>query len=208
MRILGEVEFDGPVANLSLPYGTQFPVGDESEIFRLTQSFNGFLPGVYIFTGGLWSEAFKSIDNQTGKVYTGSISASLGTTVIPADATTPIITEGTSILQQTVTPLSASSKFKVSTTLYIDSSTNNKIVTLALFRNSVCVKAIPVSTGTSGRPVLATFDHLDEPNTTNGVTYSLRLGINSNTWYLNQSSKGNLTYGGVNTSSYTILEIL
>ena len=148
--------------------------------------------------------------NQVVSFYSGEINAMSGATIIPSDNTTPSITEGTQVWAQTLTPMSWNSKFKFEQAFLYGSSSSNRNISFALFRNSTCIYAIGSNLVTSGRPLTITVYHVDQPNTTSSVTYSLRVGISSTaTWYLGQAAANTITYGGTaNVSTWSITEIL
>jgi hypothetical protein len=122
---------------------------------------------------------------------TVAVNAISGTSQIPYDNTTPLITEGTQIASATCTPSDAASKLAVQGSLVIDCGTSNRNFTLALFRDGTCIAASSLNFVTAGRPQVFTFFMVDDqagPTLfgTSGV-YSLRLGINAaGTWYVNR----------------------
>lgn len=149
------------------------------------------------------SVAASAGTGQVIRSHTASITPMSGTTIIPFDNTIPQNTEGTQIWTRTVTPNSTLSKFHISFAMMVDSSTSNKIVTAALFRNGVCIYAASSNTG---KPHALTGVFVDLPNTTSPVTYSARFGAESSvTWYVNRTAGANL--GGTTTAPYIILEL-
>lgn len=140
--------------------------------------------------------------------YVGSTGQLSGTSIIPADTTQPLITEGTQLWSQVVTPNSANSKYLITQAFMLDSSVNNRQITLALFRDSTCVYANSVNVGATGRTVSAFVHSIDVPATADPITYSLRIGINASTWYVNRSATNSITFGGIaNSSDWSILEL-
>lgn len=142
-------------------------------------------------------------------IYTGTIPAATGTTLIPFDATVPLITQGTQLVSQTITPASTTSKFLITGVATADSGTGARYITLALFRNSTCVATSSLNIATAARGLVITLHAIDAPNTTSPVTYSIRTGINSAaTWYINRTAAVANVHGGLQqTSSYSIIEI-
>ena len=137
-------------------------------------------------------------------VYTGTVARQTGTTLIPYDNTTPILTEGTQILTQTVTPASASSRFVFSFSGFAGTSANSRL-TIALFRGTTCLTVRSVYSTTTYQPQMLVLEWPDAPATTSAVTYSLRMGGTNGTWTLGGSSAA--TYGGLNEAGWSLTEI-
>lgn len=148
--------------------------------------------------------------NQIIAFYSGETGALSGTTLIPADNTAPLSSEGTLVWSQSLTPANINSKFKFEQTLRYDCGTNNRNISFALFRGTTCIYATGANLISTGRPLTISLYHIDQPNTTSAVTYSLRVGVSSAaTWYINQGSGNTITYGGsANVSSWSITELL
>ena len=121
------------------------------------------------------------------------VAAITGTSQIPYDNTTPLVTEGTQIASATCTPSDAASKLAVQGALVIDCGTSNRNFTLALFRDSTCIAASSLNFVTAGRPQVFSFFMVDDqagPTLfgTSGV-YSLRIGLSgAGTWYVNRTA--------------------
>ena len=148
--------------------------------------------------------------NQVVSFYSGEVGAMSGTTIIPSDNTAPLTTEGTIVWTQTLTPVNVNSKFRIEQSFRYDCGTSNRNISFALFRGTTCIYVNGSNLVTSGRPLTISLYHIDQPNTSGSVTYTLRVGVSSGaTWYLNQGSGGGITYGGAaNVSSWSITEIL
>ena len=122
---------------------------------------------------------------------TVTIAGISGTSLIPFDNTTPLITEGTQLASVTCTPSDAASKLAMQGALVIDCGSSNRNFTLAMFRDSTCVCAASLNFISAGRPQIFPFFMVDDqagPLLFGGSgVYSLRIGINSNsTWYVNR----------------------
>lgn len=145
--------------------------------------------------------------SNLGQLLTGVVGIASGTTLISVDNTAPLITEGTQLWSASVTPLSATSNFLIDFSCVTSVATNNRSVTLALFRNSTLIGWTTVWQD-AGAPKSASIKVLDSPATTAAVTYSLRVGISTsgNTWYIGRTSLA--TMGGANNAAWSILEIL
>lgn len=117
-----------------------------------------------------------------------SIAAISGTTTIPMDNTTPLITKGTQIWSATITPSASTTKMMISATAYMDAN-SQKVIVMHIFRNNtpICSTAINVAGGS--KPSTVSVQTTDAPATTSAVTYSCRVGLaTSGTWYVNTDS--------------------
>ena len=127
-----------------------------------------------------------------------------GTSLIPFDNTTPLITEGTQVASASCTPSDAASKIAMQGALVIDCGTSNRNFTLAMFRDNTCVCASSINFVSAGRPQIFPFFMADTqagPLLFGGSgVYSLRIGVNSNaTWYVNRMASAALN--GVMTNN-------
>ncbi len=125
----------------------------------------------------------------------GSIASASGTTRINPGTSPPLSTAGTQLFSQVVTPLANSSLFTLTFSVSV-STTSSSPVTVALFRDTTYLaSAVLIDTGaTSTKTTSIVFT--DNPNTTSPVTYQVRLGNTTGTWYVNRRSADN-TYGGL-----------
>ncbi len=120
-----------------------------------------------------------------------------GTSLIPYDNTTPLVTEGTQLANATCTPSDAASKLAMQGALVIDCGSSNRNFTIAMFRDSTCVCASSMNFISSGRPQIFPFFMVDDQAGpllfgSSGV-YSLRIGVNSAaTWYVNRTATATL----------------
>lgn len=178
-------------------------IANESSVVRVSAD-TGVLE---TWDGTQWVSA----STQAGKFYTGKTGSMSGTSVIPADTTTPLITEGSQVWSQTFHPSTDTSKILISQSLMLDVGSSSRVVTLALFRDSTCIYANGSYLSTSGRYVVTPIHAVDVPGQTCNVTYSLRVGSGTTgtTWYINRNAAGTTTYGNaVNAASWSIMEIL
>lgn len=137
----------------------------------------------------------------------GTIPYTTGTSIIPADTSTPTSTEGTLIFSADVTPAHISSKIIISFAPVVDSGTNGRYVTATVFRNSTCISSTSIYITTSGRMLSLPVYVVDAPNSTSSIKYSFRFGISSNaTWRLAGSTS--YTFGGTSEAQWTIMEIV
>lgn len=142
----------------------------------------------------------------SGKVYSIDIGNLSGTTQFPAD-TPPTTTSGWLVTTSpTITANSTSSKFIVDFSCFVDVSSNNRNISMAIFRGSTLIAYSVVTVTTSGRPQTLRCFAVDSPATVTPFTYTIRLGMdNAGTSYINQSVNANIT--NIGKSSFIITEL-
>jgi hypothetical protein len=159
-------------------------------------------------TGAAW------VQLSTGnvlQVVTGAIPATSGTTTIPLDNTTPLVSEGWQIWSQSFTPISAASRIKIEFTIMSASSitTTTAANILALFAGSTNIgtTANRVQPSSANTPFCMALTVVYSPGSTAAITFSARLGGSiASTSYCNQTSA--VTFGGASATEYIITEIL
>ena len=145
-----------------------------------------------------------------GLIKVVSIGPLMGTSQIPFDGTTPLVTEGSAIATVSITAKFPTSVLDVWGALQLDSGSSNRNITIALFKGSVCIGAQACNIPSSGRPVNMAFSFSDSniggyPDTE--VTYTLRVGVNTSaTWYVNRGAS--LYFNGQNKSAVFFRERL
>lgn len=136
------------------------------------------------------------------RIWSNNISASSGTTIITPGTTAPLNTQGTELWSQTFVPLSTNVTYVIQTAVTAAGSSNNQFITIACFRTVGGVSTFVGGTlqivQSSNNSATLSFALTDKPNTTQPVTYSVRVGINSGTWFVNRRP-GEVTYGGTQT---------
>lgn len=140
----------------------------------------------------------------------GPIGHFTGTTTIPITNSAPLITQGTQIWSQSITPQAATSTIKISTSCAIAASTASVSVVFAVFRGNTCIGTIGDSTANSNKLQAAHFTVYDNPATTSPITYTCRVGkdTGSGTWYINSISGLATPLGGLlDTNAWSIEEI-
>jgi len=145
----------------------------------------------------------------TGKILQslfGNVAAASGTTSIPADDTSPLVSEGTEIFTQDITPAATGNDIEVSFSLAADHSTGAAPITVAVFSDSVCIGVTLHAADSAGILHSLSFQTVDSPSTTSATTYSVRVGTASGTWYVNQPEVA-LYNGNLAKNGYTIKEI-
>ena len=137
---------------------------------------------------------------------TGLIPPSTGTTNFTPGTTAPTITDGTQFWTRTITPTSASNKVLVQFEVGADITNNGKQITLAVFRGTTCIWSYTTKIQTAGSGQVISCQYVDSPATTAATTYSARVMVDNNGWYINSNLFGD-TLGGTIQSSYIVAEI-
>lgn len=202
---------DNPVlpgtASFRFPSGTtaQEPSPATNGDARYDSTLNLFR----FFQNGMWVNLSSYVPGQGSilRSWVASIGAKTGTNnIIPFDNTVPLSTEGVQIATQTITPLSTSSKFIFMASFYVDCSGGNKQIAVTAFRGTTNIGVAANQVNTSGKAQMLAIIFHDEPTTASPITYSFRIGTNTNaTWYLNQGSTA-IFGGALANHSLMILE--
>ena len=127
------------------------------------------------------------------QLFWGPISGVSGTTKIAKDNTTPLISEGTEIWSQVITPTAGSpaTTIRARTNFTFSSSNSALELVIAVFRDSICI-GVGVTSTSNNNSGFAVSTSFYDPNSTPEVehTYSARVGRtgNNGTWYINQIS--------------------
>ncbi len=151
---------------------------------------------VLTWNGTAWVPGSGTNGGVLLSYFSGNIASQSGTSVITPGVAAPLVSAGTQIMSQTVTPTSVSSKFVISLGLSVSASTNNNVHTAAVFRNNVYIGGAIQTFSSGGNSNAISVIITDLPNTTSPVTYSIRYGTSANTWFINRRTTEN-TYGGV-----------
>lgn len=147
---------------------------------------------------------------QTIQSVTTALQTITGT--IPNDDTIPQSSEGGEVLTATITPSSASNKILIRAVIYGTSTTTDTVSAIALFKDS---DTNAIAAGRSffppgdgfGRSSVPVIEFLHSPSTTSAITYKIRVGSNSGSFYVNGNTSGSRILGGVQQSSLTLQEI-
>ncbi len=130
------------------------------------------------------------------------------TAIIPSDNTTPQITEGTQILSQNITPISASNKILARYTGFV-SGYGVSAAIIALFRSgdSSAIATTYSVIGTTDWGVVVSVECIDFPMSMSSIAYSVRGGpVNTNGVYLNRFYSTD-KFNGTLIQSLTLQEI-
>ena len=152
------------------------------------------------------SESIKEFVGVKQRKRVSATSALDLTSAIPADNTTPLNSEGTQILTTSFTPTSTSNKIEVQFNGYLNHSTEQGLMVLALFEDSTCVGARWQRQPNNGIAI-SSLQFEFTPSSTAAATYSLRAGPSSGNGFLNKDALGSHTLGGLMEYSMTILEV-
>ena len=143
-------------------------------------------------------------------VNTTNTSQSNGTTVIPADDTTPLITEGVSAgLSRAITPNNTSNLLEIEVIVVVATS-NSSQMTVALFQDATSAALISTSMYIANTNQVYTIPlkHYMTAGTTSSTTFTVRFGCSgAGTFTINGLTAGNRVFGGVCGSMLTIREI-
>ena len=156
-----------------------------------------------VYNGTNWVNVGDQAGSQGGgaakRIWSGNVGASTGTSRITPGTARPLITDGTQLWANSITPLSVDSTYVVQSNIMVAGSNNGTFITLAVFRDNVFIGGTLQVVQSSSNSATLSFSITDKPNTTSPVTYQVRVGINSNTWYVNRRNS-EITYGGnINT---------
>lgn len=183
----GNVEITGTLTCLSF-VGTPGPKGDKGDPGDPGPKGDKGDPGP--------AGDIISVASTIKQIITGTVSPQTGTSLIPWDTTTPLSTEGTQIFSSSVMMAESTNKLRIYFSTFVDSSTSNRNLTMAIFRDTVCVGVRTMNLATSARPQHFTIDIVDQPGTIGPHVYSCRFGTNStSTWSIGRSNSG-ITLGG------------
>lgn len=157
-------------------------------------------------TEGYGAEGWIDLTNVLLSSYDGNVGVVSGTTLIPFDSTAPLVTEGTELWGQSVTPKLANSTNKIRFTGVVDSNTNNRYVIVSIFRDNTLIGWTSVHIATANRPTPIAIEVTDQNTSLTPVRYSCRIGISSAaTWYVGRGSTA--TMGGANRAAWSIDEV-
>lgn len=146
--------------------------------------------------GALYSMEYTTIPAATG---TGGN--------IPEDNTTPLVSEGTEIATDSITPANDTLRVRVQASFSATNDGGRNMIAV-LFRGSTAIAACYAGDSASNKPNVMSFNVVDSPATASAVTYSIRFGktTGAETWYVNQVSGA--TLGGVPVNNGMTLEAI
>ena len=171
--------------------------GADGRFLRRSSSVLGF--------GAIVSDDLPAGTVLNAKFYDSSTEFVI-TNVIPFDNSTPQNGEGQQIITGSITPTKTTSKILGIVSVNGDSSGTSVQTVLAAFRGSVASAIAATWVKYINYSSLISFEFTDSPNTTSATTYSIRIGPDTGTLYINRDQSGSLL-GGSNKITLTLLEI-
>jgi len=174
-------------------------VGGEAELFYVRESAG---TEVQITSDGvLNSGAVVQVVNTTVK----TVATLAGD--IPQDNSVPTSSEGTLALSRTITPTSATNELYVSVKILIGGDGPAMHLVKTGSANAVAAVAATLGTGAINYTTL-TLDYYVAAGGTSEITFEVYAGLTTGTAYLNGDSAGTQLFGGVASSSITVMEIV
>ncbi len=146
---------------------------------------------------------------QVVQAIVGTINPVSGTTQIPFDNTTPLITEGFQILSLNITPKFANSRIIITCNLNVHTSSTlvNRNISAVVWVGNGIVYTHTVNTGTNQAPEALPISTWFDSTDTTTKTLQIRVGANgSGTTYVGASDNVNLN--GNRFTDYVVLEVL
>lgn len=130
------------------------------------------------------------------------------TVILPLDDTIPQNTEGTQVIQATITPMFTTSRILVRFQGVISSSAVGTH-SAALFRDAaapaLCATVVSVDVANYRR--IISFEYLDSPSSTSALTYKVRVGPSAAVTVRMNGSSVARDFGGVARTTLTLQEI-
>lgn len=142
----------------------------------------------------------------------GKIFGIAGNTVIPVTITAPLITDGTEIFTETMTPATINSEIKITISLAFTVSNAASQIVATLFRDNIPIGAMSDTVANSNNYQTVSFAIKDPGPFVPGVpvVYSCRFGKTGGnaTWYVNTNAAGEDFGGHLTNNAYTIEEVI
>ncbi len=133
------------------------------------------------------------------------VASANGTTTIAWDDTTPLVSEGTEIFSQSLTPASTSNKVRIHGVIQAgsDSLDTSNGHAWTIFRDStlVGVYAYMDVLGNTDTSFVVPIDIIDSPSSTSAIDYSVRIGMlyraayNLSDWYVGRTATASIFNG-------------
>jgi hypothetical protein len=144
--------------------------------------------------------------NYLGRAYAEYTTVTSVTATIPLDSTIPQNTEGTQLISQAYTPISASSRVRITSRVQFDANTGSTCIAALFNGGANAIAASMIATAGAGFPNQLIVVHEYAPGSTSLITFTLRVGPPSGTMFLNQDSSSR-TLGGVMKCTMVIEEV-
>jgi hypothetical protein len=144
---------------------------------------------------------FGVVTLQRGEIAGTALQSTVSGT-IPFDDSIPQNSEGSQVLSGSFTPLSASSVIVLEATLFGVPATSGVNVGMALFKDTGAdaIAASWMAAENNGRMISQRLVHNYSSPGTSAITFALRVGANSGSFYVNGNSGGRLGGGVLRTA--------
>lgn len=168
--------------------------------------------------GSAWENVLTASSQTAADQFAGSViqivsgtpytsNASL-TTVIPADDTIPLVTEGTEVLTVSITPKHASSTIYTFVSCGCVSGTLGNDLAIAMFKNggssAVALSAIHVASADIF--AISPLTYSEAPGSVSAITYSVRAGPSATAMRFNGTTSSR-QYGGASAARIWCIEV-
>lgn len=187
---------------LVVPSGTQSARQDGLGAVRFNtdnSSFEGH-------NGAVWLKFQTGASGvYSGQYSYGALNQMSGTTTYAYGNSEISPYSGSQVFNTTLYPASSTSKFEFVFDSFVDASSSGNHVTLGFFRGNTLLTTRTIYCGNNVTTPLSV-NWIDSPGTASPVSYQLRIGVNSGTWYLGRGK--NATMGGGQNGFWVIREIL
>ncbi len=137
----------------------------------------------------------------------GTIAGATGTTTIPFDDTSPLVSEGTQLFLQSITPSVSGNDVVVDFSVTVSHGTDLSRVIISVFRDSTCIGVVFGKSSDADGEFVLSFHATDVLTTTSTLNYSARIGVNAGTWHCNATGAGARFNAELVKNGWTLQEI-
>jgi len=144
------------------------------------------------------------------RAYNENVTASAITGVIPYDDTIPQSSEGTAIHSLAITPTKAGNVIRARVLVWGERDAGATQVTLSMFQSGSSASAIAAAAtenGSANFPITAALETEFTTINTTPITFTVNLGVNAGTFFLNGVTGPTRRFGGVGKSTFVLEEI-
>jgi hypothetical protein len=140
------------------------------------------------------------------RVYDTNTSHTTLTNTTPLDDTTPASSEGTQVLNGSITLMNVDGQVKLSVNMSVSADANVHVIA-SVFRGSVCIGARAVAVNDTMQTL--SFELEDTPGSAGPHSYTVRVGPSTaaNVYLNGSGATGNRLFGGVSKATFTIEEL-
>ena len=128
------------------------------------------------------------------------------TTVIPIDDTVPQSSEGVEIFSKSFTPIAADSIINIKAHVMVTLGSGFRYGVVALFEDGVCIGAMSEANGSDHARIVTAIGRVTA-GSTSARTYSVRVGPNTATCYVNDQATAGVGANGTEGSLLIIEEV-